>query len=192
LPFLQILELPEQCHIALWHISDTDLENSKPENWGEFRQSIYGILLQKLNEKLHLQPFEILKDDYNKPHASVEGYNISISHSKNLIGLAFSSVKEVGLDLEIPREKLWKVLDRICSQKELEICGNNLELATKIWSAKESLYKLYGKRGLIFKEDLELELEGESIIGYIKKEGPYLLQFSMVLGNVVCLGYSKL
>ena len=39
---------------------------------------------------------------------------------------------------------------------------NDLESLTKIWSAKESIYKLLGKKGVSFSSDLEIDVSPEN------------------------------
>ena len=108
------------------------------------------------------------KDTHGKPFLINSKLQISLTHTLDYIGVVISSCGAVGIDIEKPRPQITKVLPRLCSQSELETIGENLELATVFWSAKEALYKLYGKRKVDFKENLFLKKNGEIITGKIK------------------------
>lgn len=88
----------------------------------------------------------------------IEGVGfISISHSLNLVGLAYNKEYMVGLDLETPRERILDICPKFLSPEETYLFDltDKLEM-TQVWSAKEALYKLAGRKKLIFKEELLL------------------------------------
>lgn len=98
----------------------------------------------------------MVKDEYGKPHLANGAYEISITHTENHIGVVFRKGLPVGIDLEKPRKQIFRILPRLYTESELELVGGDLDKATIFWSAKEALYKLYGKRGVDFKENLKL------------------------------------
>ncbi len=88
----------------------------------------------------------------------IEGVGfISISHSSYLVGLAFNENYMVGLDLETPRENILDIFPKFLApiEKYSFDSSNKLEM-TRVWSAKEALYKLAGRKKIIFKEELLL------------------------------------
>lgn len=98
----------------------------------------------------------ILYNDIGAPYIEGEGF-ISISHAPHVVGLAFCKRFQIGLDLEPIREKAMIVKDKFLSQKEARSLQTDsiLEM-TKVWSGKEALYKLAGRKGIIFAESLHL------------------------------------
>jgi len=67
------------------------------------------------------------------------------------------------LDLEIIQGKARKVCAKFLNSDELLSFHTNSDLEmTKVWSAKEALYKLAGRKELNFKTDLHLEKVTES------------------------------
>lgn len=111
---------------------------------------------------------------YNKvgaPYIEGEGY-ISISHTKNLVGFALCKTFQVGLDLELIQDKITTIKHKFLSDYEkqnFEI--DDCEELTKIWSAKETLYKLSGLKGLNFRTELELsKISDDNWKGDIKNE----------------------
>lgn len=99
--------------------------------------------------------FEHIHYDSNgAPYIKSEGF-ISISHSGNTVGLAINKSHSVGLDLEFPRENILKIKSKFLSALEMELfdCMNK-DVVTQLWSAKEALYKLAGRKEILFIEEL--------------------------------------
>ena len=95
-------------------------------------------------------------DPNGAPYIEDEGF-ISISHCPNLVGLAINKDYKVGLDLEAPRSNILDIRSKFLSKTEPNYFDitNKLEV-TKIWSAKEALYKLAGRKKIHFKSELLL------------------------------------
>ncbi len=100
---------------------------------------------------------------HGAPYIEDEGF-ISISHAPGLIGLAISRDFQLGLDVEPIRPKALLVKDKFLSEEEKQHFDTRSELEmTKVWSAKEALYKLAGRKQIIFKTDLLLNKQSEDI-----------------------------
>ena len=95
-------------------------------------------------------------DEVGAPYINQEGY-ISISHTKNLVGLALCKKFKIGFDLERIQNKITNIKHKFISERELNHFENSPLELTKAWSAKETLYKLSGKKGLNFRTNIELE-----------------------------------
>lgn len=90
------------------------------------------------------------------PYIDKEGF-ISISHATGVVGIAFSKFFKLGLDLEPVREKVHRVKHKFLSEDEASNLDTESTLEMiKVWSAKEALYKLSGRKGLIFAKDMLL------------------------------------
>jgi 4'-phosphopantetheinyl transferase len=109
---------------------------------------------------------EITNDSIGAPHIGAEKY-ISISHTIDIVGIAISDYK-IGFDLEPIRDKAIKLFSKFLHQEEFEIFDTKSEIEmTKIWSAKETLYKLAGRKKIIFKDELRLHKVDENWFGTI-------------------------
>ena len=98
---------------------------------------------------------EISYDAIGAPHIGADKY-ISISHTLNIVGIAVSEYK-IGFDIEPIRAKAMKISPKFLHEDELDIFDIKSELEmTMAWSAKETLYKLAGRKEIIFKNDLRL------------------------------------
>lgn len=87
-----------------------------------------------------------------------DGSYISISHSWSVVGIAHCDDFMIGLDLEPIRDTAKKVKSKFLSEDEWENTDtSSIEEMTKVWSGKEALYKLAGRKKIIFKESLLLK-----------------------------------
>lgn len=95
-------------------------------------------------------------NEHGAPYIEDEGF-ISISHAPGIVGLAICRDFQIGLDIEPLRPKALLLKDKFLSEEEKQLFNTESELEmTKVWSAKEALYKLAGRKQLIFKTDLLL------------------------------------
>ena len=101
--------------------------------------------------------------EHGAPYIEGEGF-ISISHAPGVVGLAVSQHFQLGLDIETIRTKALTLQSKFLSADELLDFDTTSALEmTKVWSAKEALYKLSGRKQLIFKTDLLLSKKSVSI-----------------------------
>lgn len=115
----------------------------------------------------------IAKDGYGKPYLVDSTLEMSLTHSKKYVAVAIHRTQKLGIDLERPSPKMWRIKDRLFSTAEVEAIGEELEKMSIFWSAKEGLYKLYGKRGIDFKENLFLAYDHEDLHGLISLGNGY-------------------
>jgi 4'-phosphopantetheinyl transferase EntD len=126
-------------------------------------------LLPQLFTDFPLQ--EIIIADTRKPFLENEKYHFSISHCGNFAAAIVSSKKRVGVDVEFVTPRIQNISHKFLSEEEslffnedyqqfLEQWGLKekmyLEFLTLIWSAKEAIYKWYGKGEVDFKEHMQL------------------------------------
>lgn len=96
-------------------------------------------------------------DEHGAPYIENEGY-ISISHAPGVVGIALCKEFKVGLDLEPKRNKAKKLFPKFLSKNEIaELDVESEDEMTTAWSLKEVLYKLAGRKQIIFKTDLLIE-----------------------------------
>ncbi|SOE22438.1 Phosphopantetheinyl transferase [Spirosomataceae bacterium TFI 002] len=109
----------------------------------------------------------IAKDEHGKPYLIDSDMQMSLTHTSKYVSVVFHSTLKVGIDLEKPSEKMWRIKERLFSKNEIMEIGDNLEVMSIFWSAKEALYKIYGKRGMDFKVNMSLATEKGNLIGRI-------------------------
>ena len=135
-------------------LTDTELE--RLNNFKHIKRKREFVATRILRHNLF--GFEhIHYDPLGAPYIEKEGF-ISISHSKNKVAIALNKEYQIGIDLEPHRPNILKVAHKFLTKKEMEIfdCTDTLTV-TQIWSAKETLYKLAGRKKILFSKELHLE-----------------------------------
>jgi phosphopantetheinyl transferase len=115
-------------------------------------------------------PYELIQiADTRKPFLPDEQYHFSISHCGDYAAAIVSKNKRVGVDIEIPTEKISKVMYKFLSAKEHELFNliqpdkDRIPFATLLWSAKESVFKWYGNGGVDFRKEIQLKKQHEGM-----------------------------
>jgi phosphopantetheinyl transferase (holo-ACP synthase) len=131
---------------------------------------------ERLEKNRNMNRIEIHKDENNKPTLYIdhEKYFISISHSYEYVGIMFSKTHEIGFDIEKIDDRIHRVSHKFLNENEQKFAESKLS-KTLIWSAKESVYKWYGKKELDFKDNMEMiefkeNTEGE-FLSILNKNG---------------------
>ncbi len=114
------------------------------------------LTLKYLLNKIQLQFLGIVKDEHAKPFLKDLTVHMSISHCYPYAAAIIHRHHPVGIDIEFPKEKLKRIAHKVFNPTELEFVGDDLILHSIVWSAKEVLYKMNGKKELTFKEHLEI------------------------------------
>jgi phosphopantetheinyl transferase len=97
------------------------------------------------------------KDEHGKSHP-MDGYgHVSLSHTKGIAAAIFHKEMPVGIDLDYVREKTVRLGPKFLSPIELDFLQSDPELYTMAWSAKESIFKCQGRRGISLRSNILLE-----------------------------------
>src|SRR5690606_23583447 len=101
---------------------------------------------------------DLFYDEAGKPHLK-DGRFISITHSNEFTGIIVSEVDEVGIDIELQREKILRIAHKYTPLEEYKTVANTDALIRKltiVWGAKESLFKIYAQQGLSFLHHIDI------------------------------------
>ena len=190
MPLHTAYKINDQHSLAIWHIlpdedlgaealaQGLDLDELAPiHHKGRYRESIAGRLaLESAAVLLGITAREVEKDEFGKPHLSAKAADISITHSSDYAAAVVSHAGPCGIDIEPVRDKLLRVSPKFLSEAELAHAAGDLDALCFYWTAKESVYKLYGRRSLIFKENIHIapfafaeRVEGEGAL--VMEEG---------------------
>ncbi|WP_276502626.1 4'-phosphopantetheinyl transferase family protein [Terrimonas pollutisoli] len=115
-------------------------------------------------------PYHLIQiADTDKPFLPAEEYHFSISHCGDYAAAIVSKNNRVGIDIEIPVDKIIKVRNKFLGLTEQikwleDATGNGFnagaeqrQLLTLLWSCKESVFKWYGDGGVDFSEQIQLQ-----------------------------------
>src|SRR5690606_34983122 len=115
------------------------------------------VLLRKM---LQTDGYIVCPSDENgKPYLSNFPQKISLTHSFDYAGVMLSDNGEVGIDLERMSDKITRIADRFLKPGELEFVpeANHVPQLYACWCAKEAVYKLQGKKGVSFRDHMQIE-----------------------------------
>lgn len=163
------LTISPNTKVFIWKIEESTLdllnnivltEQSK-ERLNSMKSELHqkGFLsIRHLLKEINLTDTDLLYDEYGKPHLE-KGF-ISITHSFNYTAIIYSTEHVVGIDIEKQREKILKIAHKFTPIEEYKTIANVDALINKltiVWGAKESLYKIYGKKKLLFLHHIYIE-----------------------------------
>ena len=179
MPFLKDFIINNSTKIMTWNIVPGELDES---HLNEHDKN----LLKKRNKEISREHFLAVRkllnienpdininyDQNGKPYLN-NNKGISISHSNKLVGIGLSNEIDFGIDIQIKTDKILNIQKKFLSKNELLQLEsiNTIESLTKIWSAKESIYKLLGKKGVSFSRDLEIDFSSKN---NVFKTGHYI------------------
>lgn len=167
-------QINETTRLGIWKIEET--EEFFKSNVPQHRDVTHPHKrLQHLAGRFLLQylfpafPYELIQiADTRKPYLPNEQYHFSISHCGDYAAAIVSKDRRVGIDIEIPTEKISRIMYKFLSAGEHEIFHliepdkNRIPFATLLWSAKESIFKWYGNGGVDFRKQIQLKKQHEA------------------------------
>lgn len=124
----------------------------KKKEWGTARLAIQEALD-------HLQvPFPgFYKDEHGKSQSMNGQGFVSLTHTRGYAAAIYHRELPVGIDLEIIREKILRIGTRFLAEEELTFLQPQPAHYTMAWSAKESIFKCHGKKGVSLRDNILLE-----------------------------------
>ncbi|CAA0238976.1 4'-phosphopantetheinyl transferase family protein [Tenacibaculum maritimum] len=170
MPVYKRLTINTTTKVLIWKIEESFEALCKEVVLGSESQ----VRLDKMKSELHQRAFlsvrhllkeagyndaDLIYDDFGKPHLK-DGKFISITHSFIFSGIIISDEKPVGIDIEKQRDKILRIAPKFTPIEEYRTIANASALISKltiVWGAKESLYKIYGKKRLLFLEHIYIE-----------------------------------
>ena len=176
------------------------LTDSNRERLNSMKSDLHqkGFLsIRHLLNKVGYKDTDLTYDEFGKPHLK-DGKFISITHSFTFTAIIVSEDLQVGIDIEKQRDKILKIAHKFTPIEEYKTIANVEALVSKltiVWGAKESLYKIYGKKKLLFLHHIYIEdftFDDAKTIGEIRYEGktlPYKIEFLEFEGFTCVFAY---
>ena len=143
------------------------------------------LSIRHLLKEVNLVDSDLVYDEFGKPHLK-DGRFISITHSFTFTGIIISDTVPVGIDNEKQRDKILKIAHKFTPVEEYKTIANHDALISKltiVWGAKESLYKIYGKKKLLFLHHIyidDFKFADKKTTGEIRfdgEESTYTIEF---------------
>ncbi len=169
--------ISETTRLGIWHIAE-------PESFFTSEVPAQRSITHPHKRLQHLAGRYLLKTlfpdfphqliaiaDTRKPFLSNEAYHFSISHCGDYAAAVVSSTEQVGIDIEVPTATVEKIRRKFLHAEELALLEQFytpdsdvpnrspwLRSLTTLWSAKEAVFKWYGRGGVDFSEHIRLEM----------------------------------
>ena len=155
MPVVYIKEVAPDVKLGLWKMEETalqflsdssdmsklfDVEISayKSEVRRLEKLAVYSLLWKMTNSKV-----TVSHNEDGKP--IVDGYNISISHTRGYASVILSKLKNVAVDIEYYSDRVARIADKFIREDEIAT-----DIASQLinWSVKETVYKYFSEQNL--------------------------------------------
>ena len=162
MPFLKEFIINPNTKIKLWKLNLGELDYYELDEYDN------NLLKVKKNELVREQflavrkilqledpSYKIRYDESGKPSIN-SNLNISISHSNLMAAIVFSVHNKAGIDIELKENKIINIHNKFLndSEKQENEYQSNVDYLTMIWTAKESIYKALGIKGVSFSDNI--------------------------------------
>ena len=165
MPLLKIIDHNPSTKIYLWTISETFDELYSDNILTEKSKIRINNMKSQLHQRAFLSVRKLLQIaslidhdlDYDlagKPFLNNNKF-ISISHSHEMSAIIISD-RPVGIDIEIKKEKVLKIVDKFMDTNHLLNLSHTdkIKKATIIWGIKETVFKIKNIKGISFKNHI--------------------------------------
>jgi len=167
-----------------WYFNNpllTERVQSRIDGYKSVQRKLQAIAVRILIKTLlpSEKNVDIGYNEKNKPFFTEALYKLSITHSRNMVAVLLSDTVEVGVDIEKQDLQVERVAHKFMNSEEESnyasiLESEKLDYLHVLWGAKECMYKLYGKGGLDFREDMtvhkfDLKSQGD-FTGMVSKD----------------------
>ena len=198
MPFLKEFIINYNTKIKLWKLNVGELNF--------FELDVHDSSLLKLKKSqlakeqflavrkiLHLEnpSYKIRYDESGKPSINSD-LNISISHSNLIAGIVFSGFNQTAIDIEDKESKIINIQNKFLNESEKlkDEYQSDVDYLTKIWTAKESIYKALGIKGISFSDNIVIKnIQKNKGHGYYingKEKYKFDLMFFSIDNYILC------
>ena len=178
MPFVSRNELfQNRVIVGVWKITESLSELHSHIRLSEVDQERFFIRKKEKHQKSFLASRILLKqmgidlDDLYYKNQTIpmikSGKNISISHTNDYVVISLSIKHQIGIDIERHHSRITKLAYKFTNSKDGN-CTNSLDLIkhlTRLWVAKEAIYKAMKKEGISFKNQMTIHYEKQSGTG---------------------------
>lgn len=187
MPLYNILTVSSSIKVYIWKIEEPEIELAQGIELTPHCQNRMSGMKSEMHRRgflsiRHLMAeagyvdADLFYDEVGKPHLK-DGKHISITHSNQFTGIIISETNEVGIDIEMQRDKILRIAHKFTPIEEYKTIANSEALIRKltiVWGCKEALYKIYAEPGLSFINHIVIQdfsLAGDATTGEILYEG---------------------
>jgi phosphopantetheinyl transferase len=202
MPLIYQQHVNPSTRLGLWHLAEDEKfflgkveANVAITHPHKRLQHLAGrYLLKELYEDFPLSLIRIA--DTRKPFLKDEAYHFSISHCGDYAAAIVSSQHRVGVDIEIPHEKILAIARKFLTDSDRSVIhrlGDEPYVYTMAWSIKEAVFKWFGNGQVDFRDHIQLLSIAqdanvfEATCLFTRMEDPVELRLDGLLINGNCL-----
>lgn len=202
MPLVYQQNINAHSRLGVWHIAEEEsyflervpLQKEITHPHKRLQHLAGRLLLSELYEDFPIRLIRIA--DTRKPYLPGEAFHFSISHCGDYAAAIVSRENRVGVDIEIPQEKIEKIKHKFLEKQEQELLQAlptaPLKALTMAWSIKESMFKWYAAGKVDFREHMQISecrlADNQFSASCIfKKEEPIALKVNGIFFNENCL-----
>ncbi|WP_188598249.1 4'-phosphopantetheinyl transferase family protein [Polaribacter pacificus] len=209
MPLYKRILVNESCKLYIWKIEESldsliapiMLTTNSQQRLDSMKSDLHQrgfVSIRHLLKEAGYSDSDLYYDEHGKPFLK-DGKHISITHSFNFTAIIISENQYVGIDIEKQRDKILTIAHKFTPVEEYKTIANHAALISKltiVWGAKESLYKIYGKKKLRFLEHIyiyDFNFEESYTKGEIRYRGetyPFHVHFLEFEGFTCVYAYS--
>ena len=203
MPFLKEFIINHDTKIKLWKLNLGELDYYELDEYDSNlikakKNQLVREQFLAVRKTLQLEDpsYKIRYDDLGKPFINSD-LNISISHSKCLAAIVFSEHNKAGVDIELKEIKILNIQNKFLndSEKLENEYQSNVDYLTMIWTAKESIYKAIGIKGVSFSDNIIVKnINKNKGYGYYidgKEKYKFDLKFFSIEDYILCYAQSN-
>ena len=167
MPLVYQQNINDYAKIAVWHITEPEsfflkevaIVNEISNSFKRLQHLAGRYLLKQLEASISIN--EILLSISIKPYLPGNSFHFSITHSGSYAAVIISNKKAVGIDLELPQQKINSIKHKFVSAAESAILNvlllEDFHQHTLAWCIKEAVFKWYGQGQVDFIKHICIE-----------------------------------
>jgi len=155
MPLYHTLKVSSSIKVYIWKIEESEIDLARGIELTPHCQTRMAGMKSEMHRRgflsiRHLMAeagyvdADLYYDEMGKPHLK-DGKHISITHSNQFTGIIVSAANEVGIDIELQRDKILRIAHKFTPIEEYRTIANSEALIRKltiVWGCKESLRAL--------------------------------------------------
>ena len=160
MPLIEVRPITRSVRLGLWRMTETPAEllwhyPSLQPLWAEVSSRYRSEARQMERLSAHALLAEMTgRSNLAIGHASsgrplVDGYELSISHTRGYAALMLSDGERVAVDIEQRSDRVKRIAHKFIRSDET---AESVDDMLAVWSAKETIYKLYSEDELQYHE----------------------------------------
>jgi len=161
----------------------------KRREWLAARLALKHLLAQVDHQYTALQ-----KDTWGRPYLANSSLHLSLAHCSPFAFVAVDQQCAIGIDIQLPCEKLQHVQEKFLNNKEIKDSGNDLEKLCVYWCAKEAVYKAHGGKNLSLTQDISISAFKKKDRGIVQGEigsKLFVIHYKFYEGHVLAWGVER-